>query len=272
MNNTTSHTNASSTPSILTVLTTLPPSSDCITTADIHCDDINPRPSLSTTSDIHVGKCVHLRPQPSAITDIHASNPMTSADKHCDDLNPRPSLSTVSDIHVGNQPSAIADIHACNPMTTEGLLLKHKQFVAYLESNEENNRHTLNGKHTMKPKYTDQYLLIAVSDDCIPPSIEKDLPRNCKKEARLYIMINSWICIPRTQAALAYKIGGLHSRIHGCLTMGSQEEISFHKIFDYIPISHLRLDEGPVELEDIDVSLKTGDGTSDLDLLSAELR
>jgi len=197
---------------------------------------------------------------------------MTSADKHCDDLNPRPSLSTVSDIHVGNQPSAIADIHACNPMTTEGLLLKHKQFVAFLESNEENNRHTLNGKHTMKPKYTDQYLLIAVSDDCIPPSIEKDLPRNCKKEARLYIMINSWICIPRTQAALAYKIGGLHSRIHGCLTMGSQEEISFHKIFDYIPISHLRLDEGPVELKDIDVSLKTGDGTSDLDLLSAELR
>ena len=196
----------------------------------------------------------------------------------CKEVNPRPLLSTTSDIHGGrrvhlsSQPITVSAIHARMSLSAEAYLLKHQQFVTFLESNEENNRHTLNGKHTLKPKYTDQYLLIAVSDECIPHSIEEDLPRNCKKETRLFTMINSWICIPRTQAALAYKIGGLHSRIHGCLTMGSEEEILFHKIFDYIPISHLSLDEGPVELEEINVSLKTGDGTSDIDHLSAELR
>lgn len=148
------------------------------------------------------------------------------------------------------------------------LLKKHDNFKEFLTRNKESNHRVLTGTQTSKAGYTDQYLLIAISDESVDARIADSLPRSCKKEVREFTMINSWILIPRVEDCLAYKIGRLHSRIHGSLVVNSEEEKAFRDIFNYIPLKTI---DGAVEMEDIDVKIINSATDNDLEALSAEL-
>ena len=149
------------------------------------------------------------------------------------------------------------------------LLKKHANFKEFLKRNKDSNHHVLTGTHTSKATYTDQYLLIAISDESVDARIADSLPRSCKKEVREFMMINSWILIPRVEDCLAYKIGRLHSRMHGSLVVNySKEEKAFRDIFNYIPLKTI---DGAVEMEDIDVKIINSATDNDLEALSAEL-
>jgi len=134
--------------------------------------------------------------------------------------------------------------------------------------NKDTNHHVLTGTHTSKARYTDQYLLNAISDKSVNATIAKSLPRSCKKEVREFLMINSWILIPRVEECLAYKVGHLHSRIHGSLVVNSKQEKVFHDIFNYIPVKTI---EGAAEMKDIDVKIINSVTDNDLEALSVEL-